>query len=68
MRLKNELARFRLEKTFLFSEALKLAKANLVCQNHKNVILVSKKSTETNGEANGLITFITHQGTSLEID
>ena len=31
------------KKTFLFSEASKLAKANLVCQNHENVILVSKK-------------------------
>ena len=43
----------------LFSEALKSAKANLVCQNNKNDILVIKKSTETIGEANGLITFIT---------
>jgi hypothetical protein len=31
------MAQFGLEKTFLFSEALKLAKENLVCEDHKKL-------------------------------
>ncbi len=50
----------------LFREALKLAKANLVYQNHKNVISERKKATETDGEANGLITLLLETG--LEVD